>query len=50
MEKEAQQVEPVRDERVGNVELLQHVGEGILEAVAGRAHIMSPHMNEVKTY
>ena len=50
LEKEAQQVEPVRDERVGDVKLLQHVGEGILEAVAGGAHTRSPHMNDVNTY
>lgn len=46
LEQEAQEVEPVRDERVGNVELLQHVGEGVLEAVSGgRTHHVkiSPH-------
>lgn len=46
MEQKAQEVEPVRDERVGNVELLEHVGEGVLEAVSGgHMHnvIMLPH-------
>ena len=43
LEQEAQEVEPVRDERVCNVELLQHVGEGILEAVAGGARTHRHH-------
>lgn len=48
LEQEAQEVEPVRDERIGNVELLQHVRKGILEAVAGGARTQRATTNHIK--